>query len=68
MDEKRNIDLEIRFSHQDEFIHQLNQIVVEQQKIIARLEKDIIDLKRNVNTESGVAPTRSLADDKPPHY
>jgi SlyX protein len=68
MMEKRIIDLEIRFSHQDEFIHQLNQIVVEQQKIIERLEKDILDLKRNINSEGGVAPTRTLSDDKPPHY
>lgn len=68
MDEKRIIDLEIRFSHQDDFIHQLNQIVIEQQKIIERLEKDVLDLKRNLNSESGVAPTRSLRDDKPPHY
>lgn len=68
MDEKRIIDLEIRFSHQDEFLHQLNKIVVDQQKIIERLEKDILDLKKNMNAESGVAPTRSLQDDKPPHY
>jgi SlyX protein len=68
MDEKRIIDLEIRFAHQDDFIHQLNQIVVEQQKTIERLEKDIIDLKRNMNSEVGVSPTRTLADDKPPHY
>lgn len=68
MDEKRIIDLEIRFSHQDEFLHQLNKIVVDQQKIIERLEKDILDLKKNMNSESGVAQTRSLRDDKPPHY
>lgn len=68
MNEERIINLEIRFAHQDEFLNQLNQIVVEQQKTIERLQKDIIDLKRNINSESGVAPTRSLADDKPPHY
>lgn len=68
MDEKRIIDLEIRFSHQDEFLHQLNKIVVDQQKIIERLEKDILDLKKNLNSESGVASTRTLQDDKPPHY
>ena len=68
MNEERMINLEIRFAHQDEFLSQLNQIVIEQQKTIERLQKDILDLKRNINSESGVAPTRSLSDDKPPHY
>lgn len=66
--DKRLIDLEIRFSHQDDFLHKLNETVVEQQKIITRLEKEIIDLKRSMNSEAGVAPTRTLKDDKPPHY
>lgn len=66
--EQRIIDLEIRFSHQDDYIQQLNSIIVDQQKSIERLEMAILDLKRSVNTEGGVSPTRSLADDKPPHY
>jgi SlyX protein len=68
MIEERITELEIRFSHQDVFIHELNTIVVAQQKTIERLEKEIIDLKRSVNSESGVNPGRSLRDDKPPHY
>lgn len=68
MNEERITELEIRFAHQDRFIHQLNEIVVAQQKTIERLEKEIIDLKRSVNSEAGVNPTRSLKDDKPPHY
>lgn len=67
-EEDRVTNLEIRFSHQDDFLHQLNQIVVAQQKTIERLEKEILDLKRSLNSESGVGGTRSLADDKPPHY
>jgi SlyX protein len=68
MNEERIINLEIRFAHQDEFLNQLNMIVVEQQKTIERLQKEIFDLKRNINSEGGVSPARSLADDKPPHY
>lgn len=67
-DEKRLTELEIRFSHQDHFLHELNQIVVDQQKSIERLEKEILDLKRSVNSEAGVSGTRTLKDDKPPHY
>lgn len=68
MSEDRITELEIRFAHQDHFIHQLNEIVVAQQKTIDRLEREMIDLKRTLNSEAGVNPTRSLSDDKPPHY
>lgn len=69
MNEQRLIELEIRFSHQDDFLQQLNQIVVEQQKTIERLEKEILDIKQHVNSAgSEVSPNRTLRDDKPPHY
>lgn len=68
MNEERITNLEIRFSHQDDFLNQLNQIVVAQQKTIERLEKELLDLKRTIQSESGVSPTRTLNDDKPPHY
>ena len=65
--EKRLIDLEIRFSHQDDFISQLNEVVTEQQMRIERLEKAILDLKKDMNSENAVDSRRSLLDDKPPH-
>jgi SlyX protein len=68
MSEERIINLEIKFAHQEEFLYQLNEIVVKQQKTIERIEKEILDLKRNVNSNGEVSPTRTLADDKPPHY
>lgn len=66
--EERIINLEIRYSHQEEFIHQLNEIVVAHQKTIERLEKEVLDLKRSLNAEGGVSGNRSLKDDVPPHY
>ncbi len=68
MTEQRLIDLETRFSHQDHFLEQLNKIVVAQQTTIERLEKEILDLKRSINSENGVQSNRTLQDDKPPHY
>ena len=68
MSSDRITNLEIRFSHQDDFLQKLNETVVEQQKTIERLEKEILDLKRSVNSESGISGTRSLRDEKPPHY
>lgn len=67
-DEKRLTNLEIRYTHQENFLHELNEIVVNQQKTIQRLEKEIIDLKRSLHSEGGVSPTRTLRDDIPPHY
>jgi SlyX protein len=61
MSEKRIIDLEIKFSHQDDFIQQLNKIVTEQQARIERLEKELIDLR-------GVVVAVKDMDSKPPHY
>jgi SlyX protein len=65
---ERMIDLEVRFTHMDLFIEQLNSIVIEQQKSIEKLEKELIDLKRSVNAEGVVSANRSLKDDVPPHY
>lgn len=67
MNEKRLIELEIRYAHMEDYVQKLNEVVVSQGLIIGRLEKEILDLKRNANTEAGVQP-RSLQDDKPPHY
>ena len=68
MNEQKIIDLEIRYSHLEDFIQQLNEVVTANQTTIARLEKEIIDLKGSMNSEAGVSPTRTLLDDKPPHY
>ncbi len=68
MQEERIINLEIKFSHQDQLLEDLNKIVTAQQLTIERLEKEILDLKRSINAENGIPGTRSLADDKPPHY
>ena len=68
MIEKRLIDLEIRFSHQDDFLTKLNDVVTQQGIKIERLEKELLDLKRSANSSAGVDMNRSLSDDRPPHY
>lgn len=68
MSDDRLTELEIRYAHMEDFIQKLNTVVVDQAAIIARLEKEMLDLKRNANLDGEVQPTRSLQDDKPPHY
>ncbi len=61
MSEARIIELEIKFSHQEEFVQQLNRIVTDQQLRIERLEKELIELR-------GIVEAVKDLDSKPPHY
>lgn len=66
--EQRITDLEIRFAHQDHYLQQLNEIVVNQQKTIERLEKEVLDIKNSIGGVGDVSGIRNLQDEKPPHY
>lgn len=61
MSEARIIELEIKFSHQEEFVQQLNRIVTDQQLRIERLEKELIELR-------GIVEAVKDLDSKPHHY
>jgi SlyX protein len=64
--EDRITELEIKFSHQDHLVNELNQIISNQQLSIDRLIKEIQDLKLSV--EGSAQSSRTLEDDVPPHY
>jgi SlyX protein len=66
MSEERLIDLEIKITHQEHQIEQLNKTVFEQQQKIDQLDALLKALgKRLQNTGAGeVGP----ANEKPPHY
>lgn len=66
MIEDRLNDLEIKFSHQDHLVEELNKIVSNQQQLIDKLIKEIQDLK--VSVEGNPQSNRTLEDDVPPHY
>jgi len=61
--EKKIIDLEIKFTHQDDLIDQLNKIVTKHEFTIDKLFKDINDLKLALSSGQG-----ELTNEKPPHY
>lgn len=65
--DKRLIDLEIKFTHQEELLNELNQIVAKQQLFIEKLTKEVITMSELLS-KSEVQGTRSLKDDVPPHY
>lgn len=65
--EKRIIDLEVKFTHQDELVYELNKIVAQQQLIIEQLQKDLREIQLS-NSKNDIQSTRTLKDDIPPHY
>lgn len=67
MSEKRLIDLEVKFTHMEDLVEQLNQIVTSQQLILDKLQKDVTDLKV-MNSGSVNQSERNLATEVPPHY
>lgn len=66
MSEEKIKDLEIKFSHQDFLLDQLNKIVAKQQLVIEKLQNDILELKLSLS--EGTSQPRSLEDDVPPHF
>ena len=68
MSEERFIELESRLAHQDQALHELNEVVTDQQAKIMRLEelcKSLIDRVRSLG--EGL-PAGDPADERPPHY
>ena len=65
--EQRFVDIEMKLSHQEYLIEELNQVVRTQQEALDQLEKLVkafFKKFRDGNTDSNIGP----ADEKPPHY
>ncbi len=58
-------DLEFRFLHQEKLLEQLNEVVIEQRNVIARLEVRVEGLKDQL---SGLSANEDGEDPPPPHY
>jgi len=66
--ESRIVNLETKITFQDDVIEQLNQVVIEQQKMIDRLSKKI-DFLANSLTNHGEAGVKDISlETPPPHY
>lgn len=66
MNDKRLIDLEIKYTQMEDLLDQLNQIVTTQQFAIDKLEREVLELK--LASSSGNSGDRNLVNEKPPHY
>jgi len=68
MSEDRFIDLETRLSHQDQLLHELNDVVTAQQAKIMQLEELCRSLIDRVRSVGDAAADGDPADERPPHY
>jgi SlyX protein len=68
--DSRVIDLEIKITHQEELLNELNLIVASQQDIIDRLIKQIKNMQSTHSDSSTQNKSlfEQLKDEKPPHY
>ncbi len=65
--DQRLTDLEIKASFTEDSLDQLNQIIIRQQQQIDLLLRELAHL-RQPTAESGVAVSRNLREELPPHY
>lgn len=68
MSEERFVDLEMRVAHQDHMLHELNEVVTDQQAKIMRLEELCRSLVDRVRSLGEGLPAGDAGDERPPHY
>ncbi len=68
MSEERFIDLESRLAHQDQLLHELNDVVTDQQAKIMKLEELCLSLIDRVRSIGDGGESGDPADERPPHY
>ncbi len=66
MDEKRIAELEIRYMQQQELLHELSDVLYDQQKVIATLKAEVEALKQKLAGDPGLVDAR--LQERPPHY
>ena len=68
MSDDRFVELESRLAHQDQMLHELNEVVTDQQAKLMQLEELCRSLLERVRSFGDGIATGSLDDEKPPHY
>jgi SlyX protein len=68
MSEERFIDLESRLAHQDQLLHELNDVVTGQQAKLTQLEELCRALIDRVRAAGEGGESGDPANERPPHY
>ena len=64
----RLVDLEIRITHQEATLQQLNDVIVSQQKLIDALTAQIATLKHQLSAQAQFNIAHTSEETPPPHY
>ena len=68
MSEDRFVDLESRLAHQDQLLHDLNDVVTQQQAKLMQLDELCRALIERVRSMGDAGPGGDPQDERPPHY
>lgn len=68
MDDARMVDLEIRLTHQEATLQELNDVVADQQARIVALRKEVETLKHQLHDMSPANIAEPWEETPPPHY
>ena len=68
MSEERLIELESRIAHQDQVLHELNEVVTDQQAQLTQLKELYRSLVDRVRALGEGMPAGDPGDERPPHY
>ena len=70
MNDRPIINLQERLSFQEHALEKLNRVVAEQQLELDTLGREVRELRARLRTSTTDEPgeTRTLEDDRPPHY
>ncbi len=66
--EEQLINIEIKISHHEHTINELNNVIYEQQKQIDKLEQTCKALIERIKTPNGNTPDNNNQHEIPPHY
>jgi len=66
MSDDRLVELEIKVAHQEIALEELNQIIIQQQSEITKLQHYLDMLKYKI--ESIQSPPEKVSEELPPHY
>ncbi len=66
VDDKRITELEIRYTLQQDLLHQLSDVLARHEREIEALRKELERLRQQVTSRDGALPFDP--DEKPPHY
>jgi SlyX protein len=66
--EDRITDLEIRLTHQEAALDEMNGVLLEQHTLIGRLQDDITRLRRQLQDVNAGSVGEAANEPPPPHY